>query len=136
MAKRVESFQADCLDGGSTPPSSTREKDQLLLVFFSCGAYAQPLYSSLNPSFGKGGTWSKMNTSLIIQIVGLFLLWSIRSTLTLTTTHFQQIVSTKTDRFFGVEIWGLFARRAENKNSTRSNSFESECYFCFPHYSI
>ena len=43
MAKRVESFQADCLDGGSTPPSSTREKDQQKLVFFSCGAYAPTL---------------------------------------------------------------------------------------------
>ncbi len=35
MDKRVESFQADCLDGGSTPPSSTRKgtsKDVPFLV--------------------------------------------------------------------------------------------------------
>ena len=36
MDKRVESLQADCLDGGSTPPSSTK-KERTSVLFF-CGA--------------------------------------------------------------------------------------------------
>ena len=39
MDKRVESLQADCLDGGSTPPSSTR-KERTSVLSFSCGADA------------------------------------------------------------------------------------------------
>lgn len=34
MDKRVESLQADCLDGGSTPPSSTKKERTLVLSFF------------------------------------------------------------------------------------------------------
>lgn len=36
MAKRVESFQADCLDGGSTPPSSTKKREKMIVfsLFF------------------------------------------------------------------------------------------------------
>ena len=34
MDKRVESRQADCLDGGSTPPSSTKKERTFVLSFF------------------------------------------------------------------------------------------------------
>lgn len=34
MDKRVESLQADCLDGGSTPPSSTKKERTFGSLFF------------------------------------------------------------------------------------------------------
>ena len=46
MDKRVESRQADCLDGGSTPPSSTKKERTEVLSFF-CGAVLQQLYLGL-----------------------------------------------------------------------------------------
>ncbi len=42
MDKRVESLQADCLDGGSTPPSSTnreRENRRFSLSLFVAVSY-------------------------------------------------------------------------------------------------
>ena len=70
MDKRVESRQADCLDGGSTPPSSTKKERTSVLSFF-VELTLSFLHSSLNPSFDKGGTWSKREIFSLITIASV-----------------------------------------------------------------
>lgn len=67
MDKRVESLQADCLDGGSTPPSSTNRKERTpVLSFLFVEQMLQTTFTfPLNPPLGKGDL-VKEHSSLII----------------------------------------------------------------------
>ena len=83
MDKRVESRQADCLDGGSTPPNSTR-KERTSVLSFLMELTLSFLHSSLNPSFDKGGTWSKRE---IFSLITFALVLSFFVELALSVLH-------------------------------------------------
>lgn len=67
MAKRVESFQADCLDGGSTPPSSTKKERTKVLSFFVEPNNQPYFYIPPKSPFGKVGLLgSYLETSYLV----------------------------------------------------------------------
>lgn len=57
MAKRVESFQADCLDGGSTPPSSTKKREKMIV--FSLFLWSCPITAPIFTFLPKSLLWQR-----------------------------------------------------------------------------